>query len=102
MPSEIGQICRTMAQKVDKMQSPCIQITPTFSSSSEEFARLRIGIDRPSADLAAEAYVLKPFSGEEKKIMPDVVITAMDACQSWLEHSIEQSMNTFNRREVQS
>lgn len=40
MPSEIGQMCRTIVQKAKGMKSPCIQITPVFSSGKEELAKL--------------------------------------------------------------
>ncbi|MBN1794975.1 MAG: aminoacyl-tRNA hydrolase [Candidatus Omnitrophica bacterium] len=65
-------------------------------TGSEEFARLRVGIDCPPAEKAAEEYVLEPFSGEEKKIMADVVVTAVRACESWLEHGIDVTMSAFN------
>ena len=38
--SEIGQICRTAAQKAMGMKSPCIQITPVFPNDLEEWAKL--------------------------------------------------------------
>ena len=40
MPSEIGNICRTAAQKAMYMKSPCIQITPVFPNDLEEWAKL--------------------------------------------------------------
>lgn len=40
MPSEIGQICRTKAQEAMRLSSPCIQITPVYPNSLEEWAKL--------------------------------------------------------------
>ena len=40
MPSEIGQICRTAAQKAMDMKSPCIQITPVYPNDIDEWAKL--------------------------------------------------------------
>lgn len=40
MSSQIGQVCRTAAQKAVEMKSPCIQITPVYPNDLEEWARL--------------------------------------------------------------
>ena len=38
--SEIGQICRTIAQEAVKMKHPCIRITPAYTNDIEDWAKL--------------------------------------------------------------
>lgn len=74
---------------------------------SKAFCRLRMGIGRPpqsssAAERAAEGsvtaeFVLSRFSRAEAAVIKDVVVQACNGVQSWVEHGIEKSMNTFNR-----
>jgi PTH1 family peptidyl-tRNA hydrolase len=68
------------------------------SLNSREFARLRLGIGRPPAGVAAADYVLSRFDREEQKQLKEVLEKACDCCQVWARQGLEKSMNIFNRR----
>ncbi len=64
---------------------------------SEEFPRLRIGIERStSGDLAD--YVLSEFESEEKDRLPRVLEEAEKAIKFFLELGVEKAMSIVNRR----
>lgn len=63
---------------------------------TEEFARLRIGIDMPPFDMAAETYVLKRFSREERPLIDDTVARAAECTLTWIYHGIDEAMNRYN------
>lgn len=65
---------------------------------SQNFARLRIGIGRPSAGLETVEYVLKPFSFEERPLFEEAWDASVRAAQCWLTDGIETAMNHFNKR----
>ncbi len=64
---------------------------------TQEFPRLRVGIDRPPGSLDPADYVLRPF--EQRAGLPDlrVVGRAVAAIECWLEQGIEVAMDRFNR-----
>jgi len=64
---------------------------------SDEFSRLRLGIDAPhgvSAD-----YVLSRFSETELATVNRMIDDAAQAVECWVEHGPETTMNRFNRRQ---
>jgi PTH1 family peptidyl-tRNA hydrolase len=62
---------------------------------TEEFARLRVGIGRPS--IPAKAYVLQPFTAEEEAELPRILEAACDAVEAVLREGPLTAMNDFNR-----
>ena len=64
---------------------------------SQDFARLRIGIDRPKAG-STVPYVLANFSATEQRQLPTVLDRAVDAALVWLHDGVEVAMNQYNRR----
>jgi PTH1 family peptidyl-tRNA hydrolase len=64
---------------------------------SQDFSRLRIGIDRPAGSLDPAEYVLQPFAEEDKAIITDSLDRAMGAVESWLADGIVAAMDRFNR-----
>ena len=63
---------------------------------TQEFQRIRMGIDRPKNGMKVVEYVLGRFTSEE---IPDVnhsIEKAADACEEWLNKPFLQIMNTFN------
>jgi PTH1 family peptidyl-tRNA hydrolase len=62
---------------------------------TEEFARLRVGIDRPS--IPAKAYVLQPFTREQEAVLPRLLDVACDAAETIVTEGTESAMNRFNR-----
>ncbi len=63
---------------------------------SGDFARLRVGIDRPPGRMDPADYVLQDFSAQQNEIMARTRELAADACQHWLAHGITAAMNAFN------
>jgi peptidyl-tRNA hydrolase, PTH1 family len=67
---------------------------------SQEFARLRVGIDRPRrTEKAASDYVLSSFPRAQKKRLEEVTAQAVACCEMWVREGIDASMNVFNKKE---
>ena len=64
---------------------------------SQDFARLRVGIDRPSGSLDPAEYVLQPFAEEDAALATDALARAVQAVETWLEDGIVAAMDRFNR-----
>jgi len=67
------------------------------SFGTSEFARLRIGIGR-----AREAvdHVLATFKPDERELADEMVRVGADAAERWLRDGIDETMNVFNGREL--
>jgi len=67
------------------------------SFGTSEFARLRIGIGR-----AGEAvdHVLATFKADERELADEMVRVGADAAERWLRDGIDETMNVFNGREL--
>jgi len=63
---------------------------------SEEFARLRIGIDRPPGRMDSAAYVLQDFKGDQVAMIREVYDRAADAVETWLQYGIMLAMSRHN------
>jgi PTH1 family peptidyl-tRNA hydrolase len=65
---------------------------------SDEFVRVRLGVqpEEPVGDLAA--YVLRPMRRSELEIAAEMIEEAADAVQVVLERGAQQAMSQFNRR----
>jgi PTH1 family peptidyl-tRNA hydrolase len=61
---------------------------------SNEFARLRLGIDEPKADTVD--YVLSNFTTAEKKALPEFINHALDCVTCWVAEGAKVAMNRFN------
>lgn len=62
---------------------------------TEEFARLRVGVGRPSGD--ATGHVLAPFPPEQERLLPQLTDTAADAVRTALLEGVQTAMNRYNR-----
>jgi PTH1 family peptidyl-tRNA hydrolase len=60
------------------------------------FPRLRIGIGRPPRPLAPAAYVLLPFSPDERPVIAEALERAQAAIECWLREGIAVAMNRYN------
>ncbi|MBL7081495.1 MAG: aminoacyl-tRNA hydrolase [Candidatus Omnitrophica bacterium] len=65
---------------------------------SREFARLRLGIDRPkqTAERLVTDYVLGKWSRQEKKELMPLIEKAAACCRAWVFFGIAEAMNRFN------
>lgn len=61
---------------------------------TEEFARLRIGIDSAIGDAAD--YVLSRFNAQENAIVERVIPRSVDAIECWITSGAEEAMNRYN------
>ncbi|HDR3487962.1 aminoacyl-tRNA hydrolase [Bacillus pacificus] len=63
---------------------------------TQEFQRIRMGIDRPKNGMKVVDYVLGRFTSEEIPGVNHSIEKAADACEEWLNKPFLQIMNTFN------
>ena len=63
---------------------------------SNQFARLRMGIDAPQNGVDTVDYVLANFTPVEKKALPDFINHALDCVTCWVTEGAEVAMNRFN------
>lgn len=61
-----------------------------------EFARLRLGIDRPPGRMDAAAYVLQDFTQKELLTVSETLDRAADAALTWALEGLNAAMNKFN------
>ncbi len=65
--------------------------------STNEFSRLRIGIDRPPGRMPAAAYVLRAFDKQQIPIMEQVFVESATAIEHFIKHGVEDTMSRFNK-----
>jgi PTH1 family peptidyl-tRNA hydrolase len=63
---------------------------------SQQFSRLRIGIDRPPPGWEVSNYVLGRFSTEDRVAIEPAVKWAGDAIECWIGEGIGKAMSRFN------
>ena len=66
------------------------------SLGSGDFNRVRIGIGRPPGRMDPATFVLRDFSGTERKELDYQVDRAADAVEALVAHGLERAQNTFN------
>jgi PTH1 family peptidyl-tRNA hydrolase len=63
---------------------------------SNQFARLRLGIDVPVGAADTVDYVLADFTPVQKKALPDFINHALDCVTCWVTEGAEVAMNLYN------
>jgi PTH1 family peptidyl-tRNA hydrolase len=63
---------------------------------TNEFARLRLGIDRPPGRMDAAAYVLQQFTPKELLQVSETLDRAAEAALTWVTEGLNTAMNRFN------
>lgn len=63
---------------------------------TDQFKRIRIGIDRPKPSVAVTDYVLTPFAKHEEEAMAEAVDRAASAVNCWTEANFLEAMNRYN------
>jgi PTH1 family peptidyl-tRNA hydrolase len=64
---------------------------------TQEFNRIRIGIERPQPGSNIADYVLGKFKPEDKGPIHEMVEKSAEACEMWLEKPFLDVMNTYNK-----
>lgn len=70
------------------------------SLGTPDFYRVRVGVSRPPVRMDAADYVLRPFSGTERKELPSVVERAADAVEMLLTQGLDAAQNYYNTGSV--
>jgi len=96
---------------LDDLALPCgkIRIRPGGSSGghnglkdiqraigTDQYPRLRLGIDAPPTRVPGRDYVLGSFSAAQREFMAPAVAMAANAIVKWIERGISAAMNEFN------
>jgi PTH1 family peptidyl-tRNA hydrolase len=63
---------------------------------TQDFPRLRIGIERPPGRLAAADYVLQDFTKGEVEILPEILDRGVAAVLTFITGGLDEAMNKFN------
>ncbi len=63
---------------------------------TNEFNRIRVGINRPSNGMPIVDYVLGRFSKEETEMVKIAVEKSAEACEEWIGQPFLHVMNTYN------
>jgi PTH1 family peptidyl-tRNA hydrolase len=66
---------------------------------TDEYPRLRVGIDPPPANVPGRDYVLGRFTEEQRRLVDPAVQRAAAAIAAWIEFGIDKAMNTYNTEE---
>ncbi|WP_042453885.1 aminoacyl-tRNA hydrolase [Neobacillus dielmonensis] len=64
---------------------------------TQQFNRIRIGIDRPQGGMSVPDYVLGQFLQEERPLIAQAVKNSAEACETWLKKPFLQVMNDYNQ-----
>lgn len=65
-----------------------------------DFARLKIGVGRPGDHVDPADYVLDCFSGDESRLLPDVLSLAAEAASEFVALGINRAMERYNGKEL--
>jgi peptidyl-tRNA hydrolase, PTH1 family len=68
--------------------------------ATDQYPRLRLGIDPPPQRVAGRDYVLGKFTPEQRKLIDPAVGRACGAILTWVDRGIEAAMNRFNVKEA--
>ncbi len=63
---------------------------------TDEFSRVKIGINRPNDSQGFSDYVLSVLEADERKELGHILDKAIDCCLEWFNNGIESAMNKFN------
>lgn len=69
-----------------------------YQIQSDDFPRIRIGVDKPPQGWNLADFVLSKFSSEERKIVEDAIENAAGAVEAILKSGVDNAMNRFNSR----
>jgi PTH1 family peptidyl-tRNA hydrolase len=68
------------------------------AADSNDFVRVRVGIGRPPGRMDAADFVLKNFSGDERKELPLLLALSADAVEEIVTKGMLEAMNAVNAK----
>jgi peptidyl-tRNA hydrolase, PTH1 family len=66
---------------------------------TNQYPRLRVGIDAPPLRVPGRDYVLGRFSEEQRKLLDPALKRAVDALLTWIDQGVNAAMNRYNAEE---
>ncbi len=63
---------------------------------TQDFARLRFGIDRPPGRMDPADYVLQDFSKQQMETLGEILERGVDAALTFVTEGLDRAMNNFN------
>lgn len=63
----------------------------------DNFARIRIGIDRPQTGWQVVDHVLSVFKAEEQPFLKEAIIKAAEAAECVVQQGLDKAMNVYNK-----
>jgi len=66
------------------------------SLGNGDYARVRMGIGRPVGRQDPADFVLKPFTGTERDVLPHIVQRGADAVETMVLHGVDRAQNDVN------
>ena len=66
---------------------------------TQQYPRLRIGVDPPPQEFAGKDYVLGKFTAEQRQKVDLALPRAVECCLTWMRDGVETAMNRFNAGE---
>ena len=67
---------------------------------SKDFARLRLGVNKPRPGVDPADHVLSDLTPAELKKLPGLINNALSCVHIWGTEGVEKAMNEFNKRKV--
>lgn len=64
--------------------------------ATQQYPRMRIGIDPPPDRIPGRDYVLGRFTPEQRRAIDQAIPRACQALECWIREGIEQAMNQYN------
>lgn len=68
-----------------------------YQIQSDEFPRVRIGVDKPPEGWDLANFVLSRFSNEERKTIEESLLNASNAVEAIIKSGVDAAMNKYNK-----
>ena len=65
---------------------------------TKNFSRMKIGIDRPAAQIPPEKYVLSRFGADEHAIITEKMVAAVEGIRIFVQQGISAAMTVLNQK----
>jgi peptidyl-tRNA hydrolase, PTH1 family len=69
-----------------------------YHLATNDFPRLRIGIGNPLPEISYSEYVLAKFTGQERKLLPEIIERSIEALLCAFESGIRKAMTLYNAK----